>query len=144
MVNINEFSDKVFKTLQDYIENKTEKTLSHNAIVRKRVIQTETPLIVFETRSNTQNYVTQDYYGIERTRNLSFEIDIYANDLQKEQISSIKVCEDLENLVTYVMQYVYRMQGGTDAKLYNINNSKTTQFVLHFECEWFMNRNIIY
>ena len=144
MININEFSDKVFKTLQDFVEVKADKNLTQNAIVRKKVIQTEFPLIIFENRSNTQGYVTKDNYGVERARNLSFEINIYASDINSEQISGIQICENLENIVTYVMQYVYRMQGGTDAKIYNVNGSKITQFVLHFRCEWFINKNIIY
>ena len=41
MININEFSDKVFKTLQDFVEVKADKNLTQNAIVRKKVIQTE-------------------------------------------------------------------------------------------------------
>ena len=141
--DINSLSDEIFNVLKDYIENHN-KDNNYSAIVREKVIKTDLPLIVFDNRSNVEAYSTRDMYGMERTRDLSFEINIYANDDLKNQISSVKICKHLENLVTQVMQGMYRMQGGTDGKLHNINNSKTSQYILHFSCEWFMNRNIIY
>lgn len=141
MININSLNNEIFDTLKRVIESESN---NHNAIVRKRVIEKQYPLIIFECRSNTQSSASRDFYGIERTRALSFEIDIYAVDDRKNNISAEMICDDLENLVTQVMQGIYRMQGGTDAKLHNINSENATQYVLHFNCEWYMNKKIIY
>lgn len=140
MISINSLPNQIFETLKTYVEENNQ----YNAIVRKKPIKNTYPIIIFQTNSNIQSSSTKDCYGLERIRNLSFEISILAVDKTKEQVSSMKICDDLEDLVTQVMQGIYHMDGGTDAKITNINDSNASQYILHFNCEWFMQKNIIY
>lgn len=143
MVNINKLNNDVFNNLKKFIEV-DNKNNNHNAQVRDCVIENKNPLVIFKNRSNVERYSSKDMYGIERTRYLSYEIIIRAKDDNINNVSSVKICDDLEQMVTYVMQYCYRMQGGTDAKIQKINGSSISQYTLHFSCEWLTNRNIIY
>lgn len=145
IININSLSNEIYKKLKEFVENNDKtKSINHNAIVRKRLILQQYPLIVFNCRTNNESFKTKDNLCIEKGRQLSFEIDIYAIDDLKNEISSKQICEDLESIVTYFMQYIYKMKGGTDAKITNINSANATQYTLHFNCEWYINKNIIY
>ena len=140
MISINSFNNEVFNCLKEYVEENN----TYGAIVRLKPIQNTYPMVIFQCNSNVEGSSTKDLYGIEKTRSLSFEITIIATDKTKEQVSSIEICNQLEDLVTQVMQGIYRMKGGTDAKIVNINNANASQYVLHFNCEWYMQKNIIY
>lgn len=129
---------EIYQVLQKYIEKKSE----YNPIVLTKTVDNTYPLVVFETNSNTSNLITQDMYRLDRVRNLSFEISIVA--INKGTISSEAICDELADLVCDVMQDYYRMQGGLDAKLKNINTAKATKYVLHFSCKWNVRQNIIY
>lgn len=129
---------EIYQILQKYIEKKSE----YNPIVLTKTVDNTYPLVVFETNSNTSNLITQDMYRLDRVRNLSFEISIVA--INKGTISSEAICDELADLVCDVMQDYYRMQGGLDAKLKNINTAKATKYVLHFSCKWNVRQNIIY
>ena len=129
---------EIYQILQKYIEKKSE----YNPIVLTKTVDNTYPLVVFETNSNKSNLITQDMYRLDRVRNLSFEISIVA--INKGTISSEAICDELADLVCDVMQDYYRMQGGLDAKLKNINTAKATKYVLHFSCKWNVRQNIIY
>lgn len=138
MIKINELSNELFTNLKLYITSNSQ----FNPYVLKNVVDNKYPLVVFENNTNLENSRTIDNYSLERERALSFEINIYATNINEYDSSDI--CDELAQLVTDVMQGYCKMQGGIDAKLKNINTAKATQYVLHFNCKWFMNKNIIY
>lgn len=138
--NINAKSQEIFETISYYVNHNNE----YNAFVKKRELNKTYPLICFENRQNTLSSSSKDNNSLEKIRSLSFEISILAIDNNKEQISSIEICEYYENIIAYVMESLYKFKGGTDAKIYNINEDKATKFVMHYYCEWFVAKNITY
>lgn len=138
MININRKSEEIYQTIKSYVI----KHSIYNPQVLKNVVDNTYPLVVFETNTNTIDSITQDMYRLDQVRNLSFEISIFAINL--DNVSSETICDELANLVCDVMQGGYTMQGGIDAKLKNINTAKATKYVLHFNCKWNVRQNRIY
>lgn len=138
--NINAKSHEIFETIVYYVNQNNK----YNAVVKKRELNSVYPIICFENRQNTLSSSSQDNNSLERIRSLSFEISILAIDNNKEQISSIEICEYYESIIAHVMESLYKFRGGTDAKIYNINEDKATKFVMHYYCEWFVAKNITY
>lgn len=140
MINVNYKYEEVFNNIKTYIN----KYYQDVKVIKHRAIKLQYPCVVVEQNSNILGSMSKDSYGKEHTRELSFEITIYAVDNQAKQITGYQTCEQLEQMVINVMQRHYRMQGGTDARLPFINQDNATQFTLHFSCEWLMDKNIIY
>lgn len=138
MISVNSLKDEIFSTLRDYV--KKEFKLVEGVRIMQYVEENSYPLIVFENNTNNISSRTRD--RIYETRNLSFTIDIYA--INVGSINSLQICEELSDLVINVMQGIYDMNGGITAKLSNINTAKATKFVLHFNCEWWTNKNKIF
>ena len=139
MIDINYKSEEIFENIKTYISAKSK----YSPTIKKSVVDNVYPLVVFETNLNESDSISQDYYRLDQTRKLSFEINIFAVD--KNGINSNIICDELANLVCSVMQGYYLMQGGIDVKLKNINTSKATKYVLHFTYLWNLRENkIIY
>lgn len=139
MININAKSEEIFENIKKYLTAKSKYAPS----IKKNVVDNVYPLVVFETNLNESDSITQDFYRLDQTRRLSFEINIFAIDINS--VNSSVICDELSNLVCDVMQGYYLMQGGIDAKLKNINTSKATKYVLHFTYLWNLRQNrIIY
>lgn len=136
MIKINSFSEELYQQLKYYIESNS----LFNPKVLKNVKENQYPLVVFETNSNIKGFETREKQI--QMRKLSFEISIFAITMNENDSSVI--CDELAQLVTEVMQGYYNMQGGLDAKLKNINVSKATKYVMHFTCDWYMQKNIVY
>lgn len=137
-MNINSKSNEIYELLKKYLQ----KASKYNPSVLDNVVDNKYPLVVFETNTNNIDSITQDKYRLDQVRNLSFEISVFAENIN--EISSIDICEELSSLVCEVMNEYYGMQGGIDAKLKNINTAKATKYVLHFNCKWNVRQNIIY
>ena len=142
MLDINKKSEEIFENLKKYILSKYVKKFNEEIEVKKNVVDNTYPLVVFETNANTINSITQDFYRLDQVRNLSFEVSIFAININNTNSSVI--CDELANLVCQVMSGYYGMQGGIDAKLKNINTTKATKYVLHFNCQWNVRQNILY
>lgn len=140
--NINKKSEEIYENLKKYILTKYNKKHNEQVTVLKNVVDNTYPLVVFETNANSSDLVTQDSYRLDQVRNLSFEINVFAVNIEK--IDASVICEELSNLVCYVMNDYYGMQGGVDAKLKNINSAKAKKYVLHFNCKWNVRQNILY
>ena len=138
MININSKSEEIFENIKKYLSAKSE----YSPKIKKNVVDNVYPLVVFETNLNQSDSTSQDFFRLDQTRNLSFEISIFAIDIQN--VNSGVICDELSNLVCNVMQGYYLMQGGIDAKLKNINTSKATKYVLHFTYNWNVRQNILY
>ena len=137
-MSVNSFSEKLYEILKDYLKGQS----LYNPIVLDSVVDNKYPLVVFETNTNTLDSITQDRYRLDQVRNLSFEISVFAVNIN--EVSSIDICEEISNLICELMNVYYGMQGGIDAKLKNINTAKATKYVLHFNCKWNVRQNIIY
>ncbi len=135
---MNEEIDRIFNFLKKHIENKNK----YNAIVMKGVVDETYPLVVFEVNSNVTESVSQDKFRLDQTRNVSFEISVFA--INEGKTNSSIICDELANLVCEVMNGYYLMQGGVDAQLRNINSSQATKYVLHFIYNSNGKRNICY
>lgn len=135
---INSKTDEIFEILSKYITKHNQ----YDAKVKRNVIDNVYPLVVFEENTNTLDTITQDRYRMNSVRNLSFEISIFAVNINN--IDSGVICDELADLVCDVMQEYYLMQGGVDAKLKNINTAKARKYVLHFSCKWDVKTNLIY
>lgn len=142
MSDINKKSEEIFNNLKKYIQAKYVVKQKETIEIKKNIVDNTYPLVVFETNANTSDYITQDTFRIDQVRNLSFEISIFAININ--QINSSVICDELANLVCYVMTQYYGMQGGIDFKSKNINAAKATKYVLHFNCKWNVKQNIIY
>lgn len=138
--DINYKANEIYNTINLYLS----KNNKYNAKLKKRELNSFYPIICFENRSNVVNSSSLDNNTLDKIRSLSFEISILAVDNNKEQVSSIEICEYYENIIAYVMENVYKLKGGTDAKIYNINDEKATKFVMHYYCKWFVGKNMIY
>lgn len=136
MIDINGANKEIFKLLQDYITSNSR----FNPYVMEMQIDKKYPCVIFHNNSNKLGMKTQD--RVYQTRKLSFEIEIYA--INQGQNDSIEICEELEQLINEVMIGTLGIQGGTDGKVFNANSDKATYFILHFSCEWFPNKNILY
>ena len=137
-MNINRKSEEIYELLKKYLQ----KASKYKPFVLDSVVDNKYPLVVFETNTNNIDSITQDRYRLDQVRNLSFEISVFAININ--ETSSIDICEEISNLVCEVMNEYYGMQGGIDARLKNINIAKTTKYVLHFNCKWNVRQNIIY
>lgn len=137
-MNINSKSEEIYELLKKYLQ----KASKYNPDVLDNVIDNKYPLVVFETNTNNIDSISQDKYRLDQVRNLSFEISVFAININ--EISSIDICEEISALVCEVMNIYYGMQGGIDAKLKNINTAKATKYVLHFSCKWNVRQNTIY
>lgn len=137
-MNINSKSNEIYELLKKYLQ----KASKYNPSVLDNVIDNKYPLVVFETNANNLESITQDRYRLDQIRNLSFEISVFAVNIN--EISSIDICEELSSLVCEVMNEYYGMQGGIDARLKNINIAKATKYVLHFNCKWSVRQNKIF
>lgn len=142
MIDINKKSEEIFNNIKKYIQAKYISKSNEQVEIKKNIVDNTYPLVVFETNANTSDYITQDTFRIDQVRNLSFEISIFAININ--QINSSVICDELANLVCQVMNVYYGMQGGIDAKLKNINPAKATKYVLHFNCKWNVKQNILY
>lgn len=142
MSDINKKSEEIFNNLKKYIQAKYVVKQKENIEIKKNIVDNTYPLVVFETNANTSDYITQDNFRLDQVRNLSFEISIFAININ--QINSSVICDELANLVCYVMTEYYGMQGGIDFKSKNINAAKATKYVLHFNCKWNVKQNILY
>lgn len=142
MSDINKKSEEIFNNLKKYIQAKYIKKQNEQVEIKKNIVDNTYPLVVFETNANTSDYITQDTFRLDQVRNLSFEISIFAININ--QINSSVICDELANLVCYVMTQYYGMQGGIDFKSKNINAAKATKYVLHFNCKWNVKQNILY
>lgn len=138
--DINSKSNEIYQTIVKYINSNNK----YNVEVSKRELKDTYPIVCFENRSNTLTSSSKDINAIQKIRGLSFEISILAIDDNKKQISSIEICEYYENIIAYVMETLYHLKGGTDVKLYNINDKNATKFIMHYMCEWFVAKNIVY
>lgn len=138
--DINSKPNEIFGIIEKYVSQNN----LHNAKVSKRELRDTYPIICFETRSNTLTSSSKDYNALQKIRSLSFEISILAVDDNKRQVSSIEICEYYENIIAYVMETLYKFQGGTDVKLYNINDKNATKFIMHYICDWFVAKDIVY
>lgn len=138
MINIEEKSEEIFVVLKKYILANSK----YNPEVKKVSKNIKYPSVIFEEMTNSLDSVSCDDYQSQEIRNLDFEITIYAVD--QGNVNSTIICNELANLVIQIMQRCYRMQGGLDAKLFNINESQATQYTLHFSCKWFMQKNILF
>lgn len=137
-MSINKKSEEIFELINKYLT----KASIYSPTIKKSIVDNTYPLVVFETNANTISSITQDMYRLDQVRNLSFEISVFA--INKNNISSEIICDELSNLVCEVMNEYYGMQGGIDAKLKNINTAKATKYVLHFNCKWNVKQNTIY
>ena len=142
VLNINKKSDEIFNNLKRFILAKYTPKDNEQIEVLKNVVDNKYPLVVFETNSNSTDSLTQDEYRMDHVRNLSFEVNILAINIG--HIDASVICEELSNLVCYVFNQYYGMQGGIDAKLKNINPAKAKKYVLHFNCKWNVRQNILY
>lgn len=142
MIDINKKSEEIFNNIKKYIQAKYVSKSNEQVEIKKNIVDNTYPLVVFETNANTSDYITQDTFRLDQVRNLSFEISIFAININ--QINSSVICDELANLVCQVMNVYYGMQGGIDAKLKNINPAKATKYVLHFNCKWNVKQNILY
>lgn len=142
MRDINSKSEEIFNNLKKYIQAKYVVKQKETIEIKKNIVDNTYPLVVFETNANSTHTTTQDFYRLDQVRNLSFEISIFAININ--QINSSVICDELANLVCYVMTQYYGMQGGIEAKLKNINTAKATKYVLHFNCRWNVRQNILY
>lgn len=142
MIDINKKSEEIFNNIKKYIQAKYVKKQNEQVEIKKNIVDNTYPLVVFETNANTSDYITQDTFRLDQVRNLSFEISIFAININ--QINSSVICDELANLVCQVMNVYYGMQGGIDAKLKNINPAKATKYVLHFNCKWNVKQNTLY
>lgn len=140
MINVNEKYEEVFYNIKTYIN----KFYNNVKVIKHRAIKLEYPCIVVEQNANTINYSTKDLYKLEKIRDLSFEITIYAIDDLTTQKSSFEICEALEQKVCEVMEEFYNMQGGCDARIARVNQDGATQFTLHYMCQWYMQKNKVY
>lgn len=140
MINFNYKYEEVFYNIKKYIQ----KYYPSVNVIKHRNIKLQYPCIVVEENSNVLGSMTKDVYGAEQIRELSYEITIYAIDDTKSQKTSFEFCDELTQKVLEVMQEHYRMQGGLDAKIPFVNEQNATQYVLHFSCQWFTNKNRIY
>ncbi len=138
ITNINELPNQIFQ----YIKSIVKENSVYNPEVVKSAINISYPSVVFQTNANTLNSQNQGKIKLDIVRNLSFTIDIYA--IKINNIDSSIICDELSNIVNYVMQEMFGMQGGIDNKIYNINTSGATQYVLHYNCLWNVRKNIIY
>jgi hypothetical protein len=139
---INEKSNEIFNSLKKYIEQAYIKKKNEEVLIKKSVVDNKYPLVVFETSSNRTESMSQDKHRLDEVRNLSFEISIFAINI--DTIDSTTICDELADLVCEVMSYYYGMQGGIDAKLKNINTAKATKYILHFSCKWSVRQNMIF
>ena len=137
-MDVNSKSNEIYDLLKLYLG----KASKYNPIVLDNVVDNKYPLVVFETNTNTSDSISQDKYRLDQIRNLSFEISVFAININ--EVSSIDICEEISSLICEVMNVYYGMQGGIDARLKNINAQKTTKYVLHFNCKWNVRQNIIY
>lgn len=142
ITNINLKSEEIFQNLKKFILSKYNKKQNEEVEVKKNVVDNTYPLVVFETNNNTISSMTQDAYRLDQVRNLSFEVSIFAININN--IDASVICDELANLVCYVFNQYYGMQGGLDAKLKNINKAKAQKYVLHFNCKWNVRQNLIY
>lgn len=142
MIDINKKSEEIFNNIKKYIQAKYVSKSNEQVEIKKNIVDNTYPLVVFETNANTSDYITQDTFRLDQVRNLSFEISIFAININ--QINSSVICDELANLVCQVMNGYYGMQGGIDAKLKNINPAKATKYVLHFNCKWNVKQNTLY
>lgn len=138
MINIKELSNSIFK----YLKKEIEKDNKYGTQIKKNVVDKVYPLIVFENNTNTLDSQSRDSYRLDIVRNLSFEISIFA--ISQDSIDGSVICDELSNIVSYVMEGKFGMQGGLDACLKNINTDKATKYVLHYNCKWNVRQNIIY
>lgn len=138
ITNINELPNEIFQYIKKYVNENS--VYSPNVV--KSAINIEYPSVVFQTNANTLNSQNQGIYKLDIVRNLSFAIDIYA--IKKGNIDSSIICDELSNIVNYVMQEMFGMQGGIDNRIFNINTSGATQYVLHYNCLWNVKKNNIY
>lgn len=137
-MSIHNKSKEIFNLLSKYLTTDSK----FNPMVKTKVIENQYPLVVFETRTNTLDSMTQDMFRLDMVRNLSFEISVFA--INKGNVTAEEICDELSNLICEVMQEYYGMQGGIDGKLQNINTAKATKYVLHFDCKWNVRQNRIY
>lgn len=142
MIDINKKSEEIFNNIKKYIQAKYISKSNEQVEIKKNIVDNTYPLVVFETNANTSDYITQDMFKLDQVRNLSFEISVFAININ--QINSSVICDELANLVCQVMNVYYGMQGGIDAKLKNINPAKATKYVLHFNCKWNVKQNTLY
>lgn len=138
MIDIMELPMYVFNKIKKYVLENS----NYNPKVFQNVVDKTYPLIVVENNSNRLYSQTQDIYRLDVTRALSFEISILA--INVENVDSSIICNELSNLVNYVMQEELNMQGGLDACLKNINTDKATKYILHYNCILDARHNIIY
>lgn len=137
-MDINSKSNEIYENLKKYLNYASK----YNPSVLDNVVDNKYPLVVFETNKNDIDSISQDKYRLDQVRNLSFEISVFAVNIN--EISNVDICEELSSLVCEVMNVYYGMQGGLDARLKNINTAKATKYVLHFNCKWNVRQNTIY
>lgn len=134
--DINYKSEEIFNSLKEYVESKN----SYKAVVKKSAIKNQFPIVIFEELNNSLNSVAN--FSMSEIRDLNYEISIIA--INEKNINSATICDELSALVIMVMQRYYGMRGGINAKLFNINESKATKYVLRFSTEWNVARNRLY
>lgn len=137
MSNIFSLKQEIFNKLRDYIN--ANYTLTDSCEVKQYTEDNVYPLIVFSNNSNLLSNRTID--NVYQTRSLTFTIEIYAITIGK--INSLQICEELANLCDQVMRNQYRMGGGLDARMTNINTAKASKYVLHYDCKWQTNKHRI-
>lgn len=135
MIDINLKTNEVFELLKDYI---TSKSKYCNKVVRSNVNLTY-PMVVFSPLTNTKSSQTIDRR--QTIRDLSYQIDIYTVDGQ--DISSLVIADEIKQYVVELMEGFFKMDGGYENQLQNINSAKATQTILRYNCKWFVEKNEI-
>lgn len=118
MDNIFLVEDYVYDYLKKYIKNNAKITTK----VSKFVIEKQNPLIVFEEERNSLNSWSTTYDN--KKRALSYRIDVYCNKLPNCK----NIVKELINLINYVMEDIFHMNGGVIASVHNYDGSNESSF----------------
>lgn len=135
MIDIKLKTNEVFELLKDYIASKSKYC---NKVVQSNINLTY-PMVVFSELGNTKASQTIDKR--QTIRNLSFQIDIYT--VNNENISSLVIADEIKQYVVELMEGYFNMKGGYENQLLNINSAKATQTILRYNCQWFVEKNLI-
>lgn len=135
MIDIKLKTNEVFELLKDYI---TSKSKYCNKVVKSNINLTY-PIVVFSELGNTK--ASQSIDKRQTIRNLSFQIDIYT--VNNENISSLVIADEIKQYVVELMEGYFNMKGGYENQLLNINSAKATQTILRYNCQWFVEKNLI-
>lgn len=144
--NNNYIGDTLYKSLQDYIMNKTDVVSKFDCVISTNVVESTYPLIVFKQEkvkglSSTLNNEL-------RRKNVVFEINVYSvdKDIAGEFYPSEVINSEITNHIVYFLEKMCRIKNvDLTTGLFNFDNKGTqsNRNTIRFNINWLQDYNIV-